>query len=83
LQIHHIVHWEDNGETIAANLIYLCSAHHRLHHQGLLGIVGNADDPTGVTFTDRYGNHLGGATRARPPQGRRHADRGRLPVPHR
>ncbi|HXH59189.1 HNH endonuclease signature motif containing protein [Iamia sp.] len=62
LQIHHIVHWEDDGETITANLICLCSAHHRMHHQGLLGIVGNADD------ADRYGNHLGGATRARPPK---------------
>ncbi|HXH55669.1 HNH endonuclease signature motif containing protein [Iamia sp.] len=68
LQIHHIVHWEDDGETITTNLICLCSAHHRMHHQGLLGIVGHADHPEGVTFTDRYGNHLNGATRARPPK---------------
>ncbi|MGI8938025.1 MAG: DUF222 domain-containing protein [Iamia sp.] len=68
LQIHHIIHWEDNGETITANLVCLCSAHHRLHHQGLLGITGNADTPDGVTFTDRYGNTMNGATRARPPK---------------
>ncbi len=68
LQIHHITHWEDNGETVTTNLICLCSTHHRLHHQGHLGIVGNADDPAGVVFTDRYGNHLHGATRARPPK---------------
>ncbi len=49
-------------------MICLCSTHHRLHHQGLLGIVGKADDPDGVVFTDRYGNHLHGATRARPPK---------------
>lgn len=68
LQVHHIIHWEDDGETITANLICLCSAHHRLHHQGLLGITGNADLPDGVTFTDQYGRPMEGATRARPPK---------------
>ncbi|WCO67571.1 DUF222 domain-containing protein [Iamia majanohamensis] len=68
LQIHHIVHWEDDGETVTWNLICLCSRHHRLHHKGHLGITGNADDPDGVVFTDETGRPMAGATRARPPR---------------
>ena len=70
LQIHHITHWEDGGPTDTANLICLCSRHHRLHHKALLGIVGNADDPAGITFTDANGNRMPGATRARAPKAR-------------
>ena len=62
LQVHHIVHWEDHGPTDTANLICLCSAHHRLHHQGLLGITGNADHPDGVDLHRP----------PRPPDHRRH-----------
>ncbi|MGI9032127.1 MAG: HNH endonuclease signature motif containing protein, partial [Acidimicrobiales bacterium] len=42
LQVHHIVHWEDGGATDTPNLVALCSAHHRAHHRGILGIEGNA-----------------------------------------
>jgi hypothetical protein len=55
LQVHHIVHWEDLGETVTWNLLCLCGHHHRMHHMGLLGIVGNADVPDGVTFITRTG----------------------------
>jgi len=48
LQVHHIVHWEDQGETVTANLCCLCARHHRMHHQGLLDIDGNADSPAGA-----------------------------------
>ncbi len=68
LQVHHIVHWEDDGVTDTHNLLCLCSRHHRLHHEGLLGITGNADDPNGVVFTDAAGHRMAGATRARPPK---------------
>ncbi len=68
LQVHHIVHWEDDGVTDTHNLLCLCNRHHRLHHKGLLGITGNADDPNGVVFTDAAGNRMTGATRARPPK---------------
>jgi hypothetical protein len=61
VQVHHITHWEDHGETVTWNLICLCSGHHRMHHQGLLGIRGNADLVDGVTFTTADGRVL------RPP----------------
>jgi len=57
LEVHHIIHWEDDGPTDTFNLIALCPHHHRLHHKGVLGITGNADDGT-VVFTDHNGNLL-------------------------
>jgi hypothetical protein len=58
VQVHHIRHWEDGGPTDTANLLCLCSHHHRLHHRGGLGIEGNADDPDGMVFTDARGRRL-------------------------
>ena len=55
LQVHHVVHWDYGGATDTANLIALCPADHRWHHRGQLGITGNADEPDGLTFTDRHG----------------------------
>jgi hypothetical protein len=66
-QIHHLVHWEDGGSTDTANLVALCSAHHRLHHLGRLGIEGNADDAEGLVFTDHRGRRLTGTGRPAPP----------------
>ncbi|MEZ5179875.1 MAG: HNH endonuclease signature motif containing protein [Acidimicrobiales bacterium] len=58
LEIHHIVHWEDLGPTDTANLITLCRRHHRMHHQGLLAITGDADLPAtadgAVRIADRW-----------------------------
>ena len=34
LQIHHIVHWADGGETSISNGVCLCSFHHSLVHEG-------------------------------------------------
>lgn len=34
LDAHHVVHWADGGATSAENLLMLCSAHHRLLHEG-------------------------------------------------
>jgi hypothetical protein len=65
LEVHHIVHWEDDGPTDTSNLICLCPHHHRLHHQGKLGITGNADLPGGVSFTNLAGNPIA-QTGARP-----------------
>ncbi len=56
IEVHHIIHWSKHGVTDTFNLICLCPKHHRLHHQGRLGITGNADLTDGVEFTDRYGN---------------------------
>jgi hypothetical protein len=52
VEIHHIIHWLDHGPTDTWNLVCLCPRHHRMHHQGRLGIAGNADDEHGLTFTD-------------------------------
>ena len=34
LEIHHIQHWSEGGETSLDNGICLCSAHHSLMHEG-------------------------------------------------
>lgn len=58
VEIHHIIHWRDGGPTDTSNLISLCGKHHRAHHQGRLGIAGNADEPDGVRFTDVNGRSI-------------------------
>ncbi|HEX2041275.1 MAG TPA: DUF222 domain-containing protein, partial [Acidimicrobiales bacterium] len=69
LQVHHLAHWEDGGPTDTANLVALCSKHHRLHHRGLLAIAGHdADDPGGLVFTDARGRRLTGSGRPAPPE---------------
>ena len=77
LEIHHIWHWEDGGPTDTSNLITLCAYHHTCHHQGTLGITGNADLPRhtapGVVFTNRWGKPLdpvGQPIRPTPPSPR-------------
>ena len=72
LQVHHVIHWDPDhgaGPTDTWNLACLCPRHHRLHHQGKLGISGNADDPHGLVFTDIYGRVMKPAAVARPPTG--------------
>jgi hypothetical protein len=34
LHAHHVEHWADGGETSLANIMMLCSRHHRLLHEG-------------------------------------------------
>ncbi len=71
LEVHHIVHWENGGETSTANLVTLCRKHHRDHHLGLLGIAGNADvgmhRPGGVCFANRRGEPIGPVGVPKPP----------------
>ena len=69
VEIHHIIHWEHLGVTEPWNLLSLCPQHHRLHHRGQLGIAGNADEPDGVTFTNRHGRPIpaSGASPEPPP----------------
>jgi Domain of unknown function (DUF222)/HNH endonuclease len=67
VEVHHIIHWEDGGVTDTWNLICLCPKHHRMHHQGVLGITGNADQPDGITFTDARGSPIPLAHPPNPP----------------
>lgn len=70
LEIHHIHHWEDGGPTDTANLVTLCSTHHRTHHAGRLGIAGNADEPghpDGLRFTDLFGRTMAPSATPTPP----------------
>ena len=67
LEVHHIVHWSDGGATDTPNLACLCPKHHRLHHQGQLGISGDADLGT-LAFTNRFGEPIRpSGARPRPP----------------
>ncbi|MGA1075448.1 MAG: HNH endonuclease [Ilumatobacteraceae bacterium] len=72
VEIHHIVHWlGDGGPTDTWNLVSLCPHHHRMHHQGLLGISGDADAPGGLVFTDEHGRPVPGVGPPIPPSGPR------------
>lgn len=71
LEVHHVIHREHDGPTDTWNLVCLCPRHHRLHHRGTLGIVGNADlaadHPEGLRFSDANGNPLRAGPTIRPP----------------
>lgn len=54
VEIHHVIHWNQGGPTDTWNLVSLCPGHHKLHHQGRLGIVGNADVFDELVFTDEH-----------------------------
>ena len=52
--VHHIVHWIDDGPTKVDNLILLCRHHHTLVHNRF-GLSGSGADPK---FTRPDGTHL-------------------------
>ena len=43
LHIHHLQHWADGGLTVPANLLCLCTLHHRELHEGLFSIDGDPE----------------------------------------
>jgi 5-methylcytosine-specific restriction endonuclease McrA len=57
LEIHHIVPREAGGDHSMSNLILLCGAHHRAHHDGLLIIRGSG--PDGLSFEHCDGRRYG------------------------
>jgi hypothetical protein len=69
VEIHHVIHWLAGGPTDTWNLVSLCAKHHRLHHQGGLGISGNADEFDALVFTDARGRPIAGSAPPTPPDG--------------
>jgi len=69
LEVHHIVHWgpPHDGRTDTENLVCLCRRDHVAHHKGEFTIEGNADDPGGLVFRDRFGNIIKPHGRPAPP----------------
>jgi len=59
VQVHHLVHREDGGLTVARNLCCLCPFHHRLHHTGAFTIEGDPERPDGLRFIDCWGHDIG------------------------
>jgi Domain of unknown function (DUF222)/HNH endonuclease len=57
LHAHHLEHWADGGPTDAANLLLLCSVHHRFVHEAGWTIGGNANRP--VMFRSPTGRTIG------------------------
>lgn len=57
IDLHHLQKARDGGPNNPENLITLCSAHHRQHHAGYLGIEGTPS--TGLVFTTRHGTLYG------------------------
>lgn len=56
IKAHHLVHWARGGATDLDNLVLLCSAHHRLVHEGGWGIRG--DPGASLTFVREDGTPL-------------------------
>ena len=67
IEVHHIIHWLHGGPTDTWNLLSLCGKHHRQHHQGELGVSGNADQPDATVFTDTHGRVITGSGRPTIP----------------
>lgn len=57
--VHHVVHWADEGPTDLSNLVTLCDHHHHRVHEGKWQVTGNANGilrfvgPSGRTMTSR------------------------------
>jgi hypothetical protein len=57
--VHHIVHWVDQGPTDLPNLVTLCDHHHHRVHEGQWQMTGNANGilrfvgPSGRSMTSR------------------------------
>jgi Domain of unknown function (DUF222) len=57
--VHHVVHWADQGLTDLPNLVTLCDHHHHRVHEGKWRVTGNANGilrfvgPSGRPMTSR------------------------------
>jgi hypothetical protein len=66
LHAHHILHWEDGGQTELENLVLLCPHHHRMHHKGEITVLGPASR---LRVLDSDRRELRHGTLARRPHG--------------
>jgi hypothetical protein len=62
-ELHHIIHWIDDGPTDVENLIPLCSRHHHLHHNGTFRFRWEGDllvvrDTNGIVIGDAAASPL-------------------------
>ena len=69
---HHIEHWADGGRTDLANLVLLCSHHHRLVHEGGYGIRRSRGQlsftrPDGTPLAKRPPRRRGDCAEVMPP----------------
>ncbi|MFT5432351.1 MAG: hypothetical protein ACI9OJ_003050 [Myxococcota bacterium] len=55
LEIHHVVHQSERVDHRPGNLIYLCSSHHQLHHDGYFNIELDAHGNPVFDFPDLSG----------------------------
>ena len=56
LDAHHVHHWARGGSTSLSNMVLLCSAHHRLLHDGVVDMkIGDSGE---FTFYNRQGREL-------------------------
>jgi hypothetical protein len=57
--VHHVVHWADQGPTDLPNLVTMCDHHHHRVHEGKWRVTGNANGilkfvgPSGRMMTSR------------------------------
>jgi hypothetical protein len=56
LHAHHVRHWAHGGPTTLDNLVLLCTTHHRLVHEGGLGL--RRDEAGNLRFTDPCGKPI-------------------------
>ncbi|MFO0748461.1 MAG: HNH endonuclease signature motif containing protein [Myxococcota bacterium] len=73
LDAHHIEHWADGGATSRENLLLLCTAHHRLVHEGGFRVERAAGDlvflrPDGTALIAPRASADPLALDARPPR---------------
>ncbi|MEX2489025.1 MAG: DUF222 domain-containing protein, partial [Pseudomonadales bacterium] len=52
IQLHHVIHWADGGETSVHNLVSLCHYHHRLLHSGEYRIY--KDEGSDIVFINKH-----------------------------
>jgi hypothetical protein len=80
LQLHHLTHWADHGETTADNLTPICGEHHRTIHDENITLRRATDGSIEAVLPD--GRVLRPAPPLAPGSDPRPLDRLRAAVPH-